>query len=63
MSFHVPMDHLLRSINGFVDSSGIGEHLRSFCSEVGRPSVDPDGMIRVLIIGYYFGICSGAAVR
>jgi len=55
---HVPMDHLLRSIDGFVDLSGIREHLRSFYSEMGRPSVDPELMIRMLIIGYCFGIRS-----
>ena len=53
---HVPSDHLLRSIDRFVDLSDIREHLRSFYSErggpVGRPSIDPELMIRMLIIGY-----------
>lgn len=48
---HVPADHLLRSIDRFVDLSGIREHLRSFYSSAGRPSVDPELMIRMLIIG------------
>ena len=39
---HLPADHLLRSIDRFVDLSGIRAHLRSFYSEIGRPSIDPE---------------------
>jgi len=49
---HVPADHLLRSIDRFVDLSGIREHLRAFYSVTGRPSIDPALMIRMLIVGY-----------
>ena len=55
---HVPADHLLRSIDRFVDLSGIREHLRSFYSDMGRPSIDPELMIRMLIVGYCMGIRS-----
>src|SRR5439155_403518 len=55
---HVPTDHLLRSVDRFVDLSGIREHLRPFYSEVGRPSIDPELMIRMLIVGYCLGIRS-----
>ncbi|WP_066827985.1 IS1182 family transposase [Sphingomonas mali] len=55
---HVPSDHLLRSIDRFVDLSDIREHLRPFYSETGRPSIDPELMIRMLIIGYCVGIRS-----
>lgn len=55
---HVPSDHLLRSIDRFVDLSGIRAHLRPFYSEMGRPSIDPELMVRMLIIGYCFGIRS-----
>lgn len=55
---HVPADHLLRSIDRFVDLSSIREHLRPFYSETGRPSIDPELMIRMLIIGYCMGIRS-----
>jgi len=55
---HVPADHLLRSIDRFVDLSDIREHLRPFYSETGRPSIDPELMIRMLIIGYCMGIRS-----
>ena len=55
---HVPADHLLRSIDRFVDLSGLRSHLRPFYSEIGRPSIDPELMIRMLIVGYCFGIRS-----
>ena len=55
---HVPTDHLLRSIDRFVDLSGIRALLRSFYSDIGRPSIDPELMIRMLIIGYCFGVRS-----
>ena len=55
---HVPADHLLRSIDRFVDLSGIREHLRPYYSETGRPSIDPELMIWMLIVGYSLGIRS-----
>src|SRR5438067_8005697 len=55
---HVPADHLLRSIDRFVDLSGVRAHLRPFYSEIGRPSIDPELMIRMLLIGYCYGIRS-----
>src|ERR671913_2051346 len=55
---HVPSSHLVRAIDRFVDLSGIRAHLRPFYSEVGRPSVAPELMIRMLLLGYCFGIRS-----
>jgi transposase len=55
---HVPAEHILRSIDRFVDLSGIRAHLRPFYSSTGRPSVDPELMIRMLIVGYCMGIRS-----
>lgn len=55
---HVPGDHLLRSIDRFVDLSEVRRELASFYSPIGRPSVDPELMIRMLIVGYCFGIRS-----
>ena len=55
---HVPADHLLRAIDRIVDLSGLRTHLRPFYSEIGRPSIDPELMIRMLIVGYCFGIRS-----
>lgn len=55
---HVPADHMLRSIDRFVDLSAVRQHLAPFYSTTGRPSVDPELMIRMLIIGYCQGIRS-----
>lgn len=54
----VPADHLLRGIDEFLDLSDLHEHLSSFYSHTGRPSIDPELMIRMLIVGYSFGIRS-----
>jgi transposase len=55
---YVPPDHLLRSIDRFLDLGGLRRHLAPFYSHTGRPSVDPELMIRMLIVGYCFGIRS-----
>ena len=55
---HIPPDHLLRNIDRFLDLSDIHQHLAPFYSEVGRPSIDPALMIRMLMVGYCFGIRS-----
>jgi len=55
---HVPLDHLLRSIDRFVDLAELRRELSPFYSSTGRPSIDPELMIRMLIIGYCFGIRS-----
>ena len=55
---HVPEDHLLRAIDRFVDLGGVRAHLAPFYSETGRPSIDPELLIRMLIVGYCFGIRS-----
>src|SRR6201981_2832967 len=55
---HVPSDHLLRKIDQFVDLSEVRAHLEPYYSEVGRPSIDPELMIRMLIVGYCFGVRS-----
>ena len=54
----VPSNHLLRKIDRFIDLSELRTHLAPFYSNLGRPSVDPDLMIRMLIVGYCFGIRS-----
>src|ERR1700677_2257860 len=56
----VPKDHLLRRIDGFVTTAlaDIHERLEPYYSEIGRPSVDPELMIRMLIVGYCYGLRS-----
>ena len=55
---HVPDNHLLRKIDRFVDLSKVRRHLGPYYSEAGRPSIDPELMMRMLIVGYGFGIRS-----
>jgi len=55
---HVPEKHLLRAIDGFVELDGLRRELEPFYSAIGRPSIDPELMIRMLIVGYCFGIRS-----
>ena len=55
---HVPSDHLLRRIDRFVDLSDIRRFLAPYYSSTGRPSIDPELMIRMLVVGYCFGIRS-----
>ena len=55
---HVPNNHLLRKVDRFVDLSEVRAHLEPYYSEVGRPSIDPELMIRMLIVGYCFGVRS-----
>lgn len=54
----VPADHLLRRIDRHLDFSAIRAELKPFYSDIGRPSVDPELMLRMLIVGYCFGIRS-----
>src|SRR5215208_4220574 len=55
---HVPAGHVLGAIDRFVDLDGVRAHLAPFYSSTGRPSVDPELLIRMLIVGYCFGIRS-----
>jgi len=54
----VPRGHLLRGIDRFFDLGELRHHLAPFYSHTGRPSIDPELMIRMLIVGYSFGIRS-----
>ena len=54
----VPQDRLPRSIDRFVDPDSIRAHLADFHSHAGRPSVAPELSIRMLLVGYRFGIRS-----
>lgn len=52
---HVPQNHILRGIDRFVELSGIRGHLAPFYNSTGGPSVDPELMIRMLLVGYVMG--------
>ena len=70
----VPADHLLRRIDDVLDLSWLRAALTPYYSHTGRPSVDPELMIRMMVIGYCYsirsdrlstaaGICTGAAAQ
>jgi transposase len=55
---HVPPDHLLREIDRFLDMDGMRARLRPFYSHTGRRSIDPELIVRMLVVGYVMGIRS-----
>jgi transposase len=54
----IPRDHLLRRLNVFATAVLLDVHdqLKPFYSDIGRPSIDPELMIRMLLVGYCYGI-------
>ncbi len=58
----VPEDHPVREIAAVLDLSWVYAELASYYSRVGRPSIDPVLMIRMLIVGYVFAIRSERAL-
>src|SRR5690349_6903766 len=58
LSDAVPEDHLVRKIDTALDLSWLRSELASHYSSMGRPSIDPELMIRMLIVGYVFAIRS-----
>ena len=55
---HVPSDHMLRGIDRHLGLANLRQSLKPFYSQMGRPSVDPELMMRMLIVGYCMGIRS-----
>ena len=53
---HVPQGDMLRSIDRFVNVGDIRQRLKPFYSDTGGPSIDPELMLRVVIVGYVMGI-------
>jgi transposase len=58
LEHHVPQERLLRGIERFLELHDLRQNLTEYYSHTGRPSIDPELMIRMLIIGYCFGIRS-----
>ena len=54
----ITTDHLLRMIASHVDFSFIREELKDFYRPTGRPSIDPEVLLRLLLVGYLYGITS-----
>ncbi len=55
---YVPQNHILRAIRDNIDFTFIYDKIKPFYSDKGRPSVDPVKLIKMLLIGYIFGIPS-----
>lgn len=53
---HIPTNHLPHSIDRCLDPSDLRQYLDDFYSPIGPPSIDPELMIRMLIVGYCHGI-------
>ena len=58
MDSMIPQDHLLRQIKNCVNFDFIYEKAKPYYSNVGRKSIDPVVMIKMLLIGYLYGIKS-----
>lgn len=54
----IPEDHILRLINKYIDFSFIRKRAKHLYSDTGKPSIDPEVLIKMLFIGYLYGITS-----
>ena len=54
----VPETHLLRLIEKHISFACVREKLKASYSDTGRPSIDPELLLRILLIGYLYGITS-----
>src|SRR5438309_1411015 len=54
----VPENHLLRLIEKHISFEFVREQLKDSYSETGRPSIDPELLLRILLIGYLYGVTS-----
>jgi transposase len=54
----IPETHLLRLIDKHISFAFVGEKLKESYSDTGRPSIDPELLLRIVLIGYLYGITS-----
>ena len=54
----IPEDHLLKHLDQYVDFSFVRGRLKDAYSRRGRPSIDPEILLRMLLVGYLYGITS-----
>ena len=59
----IPENHLLRLIDKHISFAFVHEQLKDSYSETGRPSIDPELLLRILLIGYLYGIRSSMISR
>ncbi len=60
---HIPDDHLLRVVDRHVDFAFVRETSKTSYSHTGRPSFDPEVLLRTLLIGYLYGITGSAPLH
>jgi len=60
---HVPENNLLRLIDRHVSFDFVREKLKPFYSDTGRPSIDPERLLRILLIGYGRAECGRTKIR
>jgi transposase len=58
----VPENHLLRLIEKHISFAFVRERLKTSYSDTGRPSIDPELLLRILLIGYLYGITTICAI-
>lgn len=51
----VPTDHMLRQIDRFLDVGAVREVLKPHYNHLGRPLIDPELIVRMLVVGYTLG--------
>jgi len=56
----VPENHLLRLIDRHVSFDFVRKKLKAFYSDTGRPSLDPELLLRILLVGYLYGVTMSA---
>jgi len=54
----IPQDHLLRKIKARIDFDFIYDEAKDYYSTIGRPSIDPVCLMKMLLVGYLYGIRS-----
>src|SRR3712207_9327430 len=54
----VPKEHIIRKIDAAIDFSFIYEKVKPFYSSIGKPSIDPVVLFKIILIQYLFGIRS-----
>src|SRR5260370_30701377 len=54
----VPENHLLRLIDKHISFEFVRQQLKASYSETGRPSIDPELLLRIMLIGYLYGMTS-----
>ncbi len=54
----MPENHLLRSIDRYANFDFVRQRLKTYYSETGRPSIDPERLLRIMLIGYLYGVTS-----